>query len=203
MFEFNKNSPLVSYQASKELDAGNHKKALEMLSAATESYPDHLIAHILKSLALAHNKKFEEAKTLISGLKGSIITGETIKYYMDKIDKIKLESDGISVNFDDTVSEVLSDSFLDEEQIGAEKDFELLEDDFEFNETGSRSESVDSAIVTETLAEIYASQHNYDEALEIYEKLKKLKPEMSDKFEKRISELKAAIENKKSKKFGN
>ena len=57
--------------------------------------------------------------------------------------------------------------------------------------------------MTETLAEIYASQENYEEAIEIYEKLKNIKPDLTDKFNNRINELKTAIENKKQKRFGN
>ena len=122
---------------------------------------------------------------------------------MNEIESIKRSADGISVSFDDTVNEVLNDSFLEEEQLETGKNFELLDDNFDFNETEKNADIEPSSIVTETLAEIYASQQNYEEALDIYEKLKELKPEMVEKFDKRISELTASIENKKSKKFGN
>lgn len=203
VYEFNKDSPLITYQASKEIHAGNYTKALDLLVLAIEKYPEHLTAHLLKSIALAHNGKYEEAKNLLKDLKYPILTSDTVNFYVNEIDRIKRSADGISVSFDETVNEVLNDSFLEEEQLETRKDFELLDDNFDFNDTEKDAEIEPSSIVTETLAEIYASQQNYDEALEIYEKLKELKPEMKEKFDKRISELTSAIENKKSKKFGN
>ena len=203
VFEFNKDSPLITYQASKEIHAGNYSKALDMLSTATVKYPDHLTAHIFKALALAHNENFSEAREIIFNLKGSLLTDETINYYLKEIDKIERESRGISVSLDDTVSQVLNESFIEEEQFEADKDFGLLDDEFVFKESKKGDEGEESSIVTETLAEIYASQQNFDEALDIYEKLKKLKPEMEEKFNNRISELKTSKENKKIKKFEN
>jgi predicted Zn-dependent protease len=44
-------------------------------------------------------------------------------------------------------------------------------------------------IVTETLAEIYASQNEYGEAIKAYQKLVKLRPEESDRYQKRLAEL--------------
>jgi tetratricopeptide (TPR) repeat protein len=44
-------------------------------------------------------------------------------------------------------------------------------------------------IVTETLAEIYASQNEYGEAIKAYRKLLELRPEESDRYQKRLAEL--------------
>jgi tetratricopeptide (TPR) repeat protein len=203
VFEFNKNSPLITYQASKEIEAGNYKKALDMLSTAVEKYPGHYTAYLLLSVALAYNKKYDEAKDIIHNLDNSVVTAETSEFYLKEIEKIRREAEGISVSFDETVAEVLNDSFLDTEQFEADKDFQLIDDNLENINADSNFETDEAGIVTETLAEIYASQNNYDEALDIYEKLKKIKPEMEEKFNKRISEIEEAIENKRNKKIGN
>ena len=65
VYEFNKDSPLITYQAAKELDAKNYSKALEMLIKATDKFPDHLTAFLLLSEALAYNDKFDEARDVL------------------------------------------------------------------------------------------------------------------------------------------
>jgi len=203
VYEFNKESPLITYKASKELEAKNYSTALELLSSAVKKYPHHPTAYFQYALALAYNNQYKEAKEFIS--KGDLLLGEknTTNYYSKLIDKIKREIEGISVNFDDTVNEVLNDSFLEPEKFNAPNELELLEEDFEKLEHQQNDDFEPNSIVTETLAEIYASQNNYEESLEIFEKLKILKPELAEKFDSRIEELKFAIENKKQKRFGN
>jgi tetratricopeptide (TPR) repeat protein len=44
-------------------------------------------------------------------------------------------------------------------------------------------------IVTETLAEIYASQNEFEEAIKAYRKLLELRPEEAARYEKRLAEL--------------
>lgn len=202
VYEFNSESPLITYKASKELEANNYKEALKLLSSAIEKFPKHATAHFLHSLASAYNDDFETAKDLLS--KGDDLFGEssTTEYYQKLIDKIKRESEGISVSFDDTVNDVLNETFLEPEDFDPSNDMELLEDEFEQPKDQSNNLEPES-IVTETLAEIYASQNNFDEAIEIFEKLKIVRPELVEKFDNRINDIKLAIENKKQKKFGN
>jgi len=187
VYEFNKESPLITYKASKELEAKNYSKALELLSSAIEKYPYHATAYFLLALALAHNNEFEKAKEFLS--KGDDLLGEksTTEYYLGLIEKIKRESEGISVNLDDTISEVLNESFIEPEDFNTENELELLNDSFEKAEQPENITFEQNSIVTETLAEIYASQNNYEESLEIYEKLKIIKPDMTEKFDNRMA----------------
>lgn len=202
VYEFNTDSPLITYKASKEIEAKNYKGALKLLSVAIEKFPKHATAYFLHSLASAHNNDFETAKDILS--KGDDLFGEksTTEYYLGLIEKIKRESEGISVSFDDTVNDVLNEAFIEQEDFDTESEVDLLKDDFDQSlKVVDNSET--ESIVTETLAEIYASQNNYDEAIDIFEKLKIVKPELKEKFENRIEDIKLEIENKKQKKFGN
>jgi tetratricopeptide (TPR) repeat protein len=202
VYEFNKESPLITYKAVRELEAKNYKKAVDLLSSAIEKYPYHPTPYFQYALALAHNKQYDLAKDFLK--KGDDLLGEeeTLRYYLNLIDAVKREADGITVGFDDTINEVLGESFIEHEQFNSD-DIDLI-DETSSNpvETGN-SESGEMPIITETLAEIYASQENYEEAIDIYEKLKSIKPDLVDKFNNRINELKTAIENKKQKRFGN
>ncbi|MCW8849128.1 MAG: tetratricopeptide repeat protein, partial [Melioribacteraceae bacterium] len=190
-------------KATKEIEAQNYSKALELLPTAIEKYPTHATAYFMYALALAHNEQIELAKEYIS--KGDdILKDENTKdHYLKLIEKIGREAAGISINFDDTVNEILEESFLEPEEFDPLKDIELLDDSLIDEEPEVEQHFEQNSIVTETLAEIYASQGNYEEALEIYEKLKDIKPELTEKFENRITELNLVIENKKQKRFGN
>ena len=53
VYEFNKESPLITYKASKELEAKNYSKAVDLLSSAIEKYPYHATAYFMYALALS------------------------------------------------------------------------------------------------------------------------------------------------------
>ena len=203
VYEFNKDSPLITYQAAKEIEAKNYSKALEMLNTAVEKFPNHLSALLLLSEALAYNEKYDEAREVLKRCQDINYDKDTQDFYLNRIEIIKREAEGISVDLDDTVNEILNEAFLESSDFDTDQEFELLEDNFDVKESEEDKDLSKNSIVTETLAEIYASQENYDEALDIYEKLMKLKPEMEIKFSNRISEIKTAIDNKKRKKIGN
>ena len=202
VYEFNQESPLITYKASRELEAKNYPKAVDLLSSAIEKYPYHPTPYFQYALALAHNKQYGLAKDFLA--KGDDLLGEkeTLNYYSNLIEAVKREADGISIVFDDTINEVLGESFIEPEQFNSD-DIDLIEEPNSNIIENDNPDSEGISIVTETLAEIYASQENYEEAIEIYEKLINIKPDFTDKFNNRISELKTAIENKKQKRFGN
>jgi len=203
VYEFNNNSPLITYKAAKELEAKNYPEALELLLRAIKKYPYYATTYFVCSTALAHNNEFEKAKEMLS--KGNDLLGEraTFDYYSELIDKIRRESNGIGINFDDAVNEILNESFLEPEDFDTSTDLELLDENPESSKPVNTRSNEENSIITETLAEIYASQNNFEEALEIYEKLKTIKPELVEKFDSRIAELKIAMDNKKNKRFGN
>ena len=110
VYEFNKNSPLITYQAAKEIEAKNYSRALEMLSKATEKFPDHLTAFLLLSEALAFNEKFDEARDVLKKSLDLDADKETYEFYLNRIETIKREFEGISINLDDTVNEILNEA---------------------------------------------------------------------------------------------
>lgn len=203
VYEFNKESPLMTYKGTKELEAKNYSKAAELLAEAIEKFPDHATPYFQYSLALANQNEFEKAKEILT--KGDDLLGDkdTFNYYSNLIESIKRNAEGITVSFDETVNQVLEESFIEPERFNREDEIDILR---EKNEKEKNEEKLDfdqSPIVTETLAEIYASQNNYEEAIEVYEKLKFIKPELTDRFNNRINQLNIELENKKQKRFGN
>jgi len=82
----------------------------------------------------------------------------------------------------------------DEEVKQYEGNFSLQAQDVEIPEQPTTE--ITGGIVTRTLAEIYASQGAYNEALQTYRLLLKQKPEQRVIIEKRIRELEEIIKNK-------
>lgn len=203
VYEFNKESPLMTYKGTKELEAKNYSKAAELLAEAIEKFPDHATPYFQYSLALANQNEFEKAKEILT--KGDDLLGDkdTFNYYSNLIESIKRDAEGITVSFDETVNEVLEESFIEPERFNRENEIDIFEENHEKGKTEEKLDFDQSPIVTETLAEIYASQNNYEEAIEVYEKLKNIKPELTDRFNNRISQLNIELENKKQKRFGN
>ncbi|MCB0750678.1 MAG: tetratricopeptide repeat-containing protein [Ignavibacteriae bacterium] len=197
VYEFNKDSPLITYEASKELDDKNYVKALELLETAANKYPYYPTIYFLTGMALAYTNQFDLAKENI--IKGDNLLNEksTFDFYLKEIERIKLKKEGIDLTMDNTGENILDNPIIDKTISEKKNDFDFL--DKETDEPKINELKKVKPIVTETLAEIYASQGNYKEALDIYEKLKIVKPELSEKFDNRIREISLAIENKKTK----
>jgi hypothetical protein len=66
----------------------------------------------------------------------------------------------------------------------------------------SDSSSGGASIVTATLAEIYASQGEFEEAIQAYKRLLKERPEHSDRFSRRITELEERFRAKQEEARG-
>jgi len=200
VYEFNKNSPLIVYKASKEIEDRNISNAIELLNSSIKKYPYYSTAYFLLATALAYNNQYKEAEIMVT--RGNILLDEkeTAKYYLGKIKKIKKENEGIDNNFSETIDEVLDKSLEDDYKF---YDFDDLGDNKVITskkiekENLTKSKISNGTIVTETLAEIYHAQGNYVEALDIYERLIKLQPGKIDIFNKKILEINNTIISKK------
>lgn len=203
VYEFNQESPLMAYQASKAIDIQDYSKALKLLNSAIDKFPHYPTPFFLLALAHAHKGNYEKSREFL--LKGHELLSEehTFNYYSNEIEKIKRIAEGIPVDFEDTVKDVLNETFLEPEDFDQPPAMELLDDDFKQDDNTNIENYEQKSIVTETLAEIYASQGNFEEAIDIFEKLKEIKPDLTERFDNRIKELTEAIESKKQKKFGN
>ncbi|MFZ1291090.1 MAG: hypothetical protein WAR79_13425 [Melioribacteraceae bacterium] len=200
IYEFNKESPLIVYEASKELEKKNYQKALELFEKAAQKFPYHPTVFFLKAVADAYNNQFDLAKENL--LKGDNLLNnkQTLEFYHQLVEKIRLKKDEINIDSRKLQNDFFYKSVIDNHEFDNIDSSQLISNE----EINSEPNNFDNEpIVTETLAEIYASQENYIEALEIFEKLKIVKPELIEKFENRIQEIRTALENKKQNRFGN
>ncbi|MBK7105485.1 MAG: hypothetical protein IPH62_09390 [Ignavibacteriae bacterium] len=200
IYEFNKESPLIVYEASKELEKKNIQKSIELFEKASQKFPYHPTVFFLKAVADAYNNQFELSKQNL--LKGDNLLNDkkTLDFYHQLIENIRLKKDDINLDLGNSQNNFFYKSVIDNHEFD-NIDTEQLISNEEINSDEINFDN--EPIVTETLAEIYASQENFTEALEIFEKLKIAKPELTEKFDNRIREIKTAIENKNQNKFGN
>ena len=115
---------------------------------------------------------------------------DTADYYINLIPKfdaplIVQEAEEIKVEKDDLL--VLADKLKN-----AKMDVQHINESSTHTpkETGNTpSRSPDRGLVSETLARIYFSQENYNEAKEIYEKLIQIQPEREDYYRDKLAEI--------------
>ena len=201
VYEFNKESPLLVYKASKEIEDRNIANAIDLLNSSIEKYPYYPTAYFLLSVALAYNGEYKKAGDLITQGNNLLDEEQTFEYYSNLVKQIKKEAEGIDNNFENTVSKVLDDSFNDENEFYDFDDINIEHDntsDNEIKQTEAPKPNItEGTIVTETLAEIYNTQGNYKEALDIYNRLLKIQPEKTDKFNQKILEISHSMGTKK------
>lgn len=192
VYEFNHKSPLFARVAEAELNEGNIDKALEILDSGLEIYPDYLSAHLVFIEALAKKGDYKKVVNKLDELRPKLNDDTTINFYLDKIEKEKSENDNLETNIrqlDKPIEDNL-DNLAD--TISKARIPPAEENQTEKNENFTPR---GKQFISETLAEIYFSQSNYTEALEIYEKLLESNPNKAEHFKAKIAEIKNHISN--------
>ncbi|MGQ9798250.1 MAG: tetratricopeptide repeat protein [Ignavibacterium sp.] len=193
--------------ANIQLEKNNPQEALIILNAGLIHYPDHPVAIFL--IAKAHTALGNYSQAIKFLKKGSelIHSPKTYDFYLREIEAIKKqnifydvgnkseitseikkeEKDLTSISLTDTVKKIA-------EELKEAEDV-LIHSATTTAENSSIKMIDDTTIVSETLAKIYVNQREYQEAIKIYEKLKKKIPEKSHYFDLKIGELKLKLES--------
>lgn len=197
LYQFNDSSPLFARTAEMELANNNVNLAIEILEHGIQKHPSYPTSYFIYARALAQLGRISEAKESVLTGAELIDSVETKKYYLKLIEKISsgsknyTESRRTSFVSDDLKNLPKEDKSenLDElvEKIKTAKIPERDNKEIpEFKEPDNPS----LGIVSDTLAMIYMKQKNYDEAIEVFEKLKKLKPHKAEEYQKKIDKIK-------------
>ena len=199
-YSSNNESPLLVYKAWLEIEEKNFNKALLILAEAIKKFPFYPTAYFIYAMAFAHNREITLAKEMIS--KGDSLLGEhsTADYYYQLIENISKDEEEQKPIFEDTINEILNETFLDQNIYADIEDIELFNEveDLKLDKANFNQPNK-IPIITETMAEIYFSQNKFEEAIDVYTKLIDLKPEQSNKFNQRIFEIQNKIESLKNK----
>lgn len=192
IYEFNHSSPLFARVADAEMNEGNVDKALKILDEGLSNYPNYLSAHLVYVEALAKKGNYQKVVDKLDELRPKLNDDATINFYLDKIEKEKSENQKLQSNIRqldkpleddlDNLAETISKAKIppaDDKQPDKKEDYSPKGKQF----------------ISETLAEIYLSQANYKEALEIYEKLLESNPNKAEHFYTKIAEIKNSMRN--------
>lgn len=205
IFEFNNSSPLFARVAASEMERANILDAIKILETGLEQHSHYPTPYLLLALANAYAGREEEARS--NAIMGSELLGssDTLEFYLKKISDIIAERNSLS--------DAKRPTFLTEEkEEKVEDEFENLEDKLDIlAERLSKAKIIPKGmgesvpeisqpevkikrIVSDTMAEIFLSQKNYQEAISIYEELLELKPEKTDFYLQKIANLKSLLE---------
>jgi len=205
IFEFNKNSPLFARVAAAEMKDANILNAIKILETGLEQHSHYPTPYFLLALANAYSGDEEEAKK--NAIIGSELLGssETLDYYMNKISGIIEERNSLNeakrpAFFNDAKSEKTEDEFEnleDKLDILAERLSKAKIIPKGIGESTSEIPAPEvkiKRIVSDTMAEIFLSQKNYQETISIYEELLEQKPEKAEFYLQKIADLKSLLE---------
>jgi tetratricopeptide (TPR) repeat protein len=209
IYEYNRESPLFARIANWELENNNLETAIEILEGGLRENPDFPTPYFI--LGKAYSKMSEFSKALKCYKKGSelIHSKETYQFYLRELESLKNlktppelrtipiydERKEKKAEEKKSSSEIKNDLDMLAEKISNAK-ITVVQEDKNFNKNSPDESSFageSSLIVSETLAKIYLAQGEIQEAISIYEKLKKKEPAKKDYFSQRIDELKSKL----------
>jgi predicted Zn-dependent protease len=219
IYEYNKKSPLFVRAAYFEIENNNFDEAVFILRQGLKSYPENPVAILLLARANALMGKKELAVKLIKKGSNIIHSTETYNFYMEELDTLEKRATvpGLPIEkifFNENVDSNEAGNFVLpavkeneenklEETEAIENRLEQLartiasaklpppgdEKNIEIRSLGRLSEN--NLIVSETLAQIYVSQGQYNEAIKVFKNLIKMKPGTTDYYSEKIAEIKS------------
>jgi tetratricopeptide (TPR) repeat protein len=219
IYEYNKKSPLFVRKANSEIENNNVERAVEILNFGIKLYPGYAAAWLILGKALTLVGNYDEALNAIKTGSNILHSKKTFEFYSKEVELIKkqrslfrttrrsafaVEEDPQPVNYPGLFEEVQQpeikkkepgvpvDDRLDQlaSQISSAKIPPVSKDTEIMRSVNYDSFSNEGKIISETLAKIYIAQGEYNEAINVYEKLKLKNPKNADYFESKISELK-------------
>jgi tetratricopeptide (TPR) repeat protein len=218
IYEYNKNSPLFVRVAYLEIENDNIDHAVFILRQGLKIYPENPVAILLLARANALMGKKELAAKLIRKGSNIIHSNETYNFYMEELDTLEKSttvpgSPREKIFFTGYTDEEETENFVlpdvKENEENKIDETEAIENrleqlartiasaklpppgDEKNIKTGSLEQlSENNLIVSETLAQIYVSQGQYDEAIKVFINLKKMKPAKAEHYSEKIEEIK-------------
>lgn len=218
IYEYNKKSPLFVRAAFIEIENNNFDNAVLILRQGLKVYPENPVAILLLAWAYACLGKKQFAAKLIRKGSNIIHSEETYNFYMEEMNKMeksasipgfpreKIFFNEITDNNDKESNSTITEKENEEDPV---KQAEAIEnrleqlaktiaavklrppgDDKHIEINPPQHLSENNLVVSETLAEIYISQQQYNEAIKVYNNLIKMKPDKIEYYSDKIAEIK-------------
>ncbi len=196
IYEFNNDSSLFARLAASELADKDYNSAMEILEKGMNRFPSYPTASLIYSLALAYQGKIIEAHECLEKTRKIFPKEETINYYKEKIQQIHDDQNFLK---DSSRFSFAPDGIEDKETFEDNLEsiaLELSKAKITISNpvigTIPLSEEIIPVkkIVSETMARIFISQGNLEEAISVYEDLIAAVPERMEYFLEKIGEIK-------------
>lgn len=188
IYEFNNNSPLFARVAEAELNDGNIDQAIKILERGFNNYPDYITAKLVYVEALAKKAQYKKIIDIIEELRPKLDDDTLINYYLEKIEEERAKTE-IEEDFLLSEKKSLEDNLENLAEVISKAKIPPV-DENKSNQNYEDFSSMGKQFISETLANIYFSQGNYKEALEIYQKLFETNPNKAEHLKEKIEETK-------------
>lgn len=211
IYEYNKRSPLFARKASIEIENNNVESAIEILKNSFKEFPTYPVPFFILGKAYALLGKYLEAEESFRRGSELIQSPETFQHYLNEIENFKRNRLAFAMNTraglkEDEVrpaiipqlqiEEPQHDNQLEElaQRLSSAKIKRPSESDQDFRINLPDVPAADEInIASDTLASIYESQNQFDEAIKVYEKLIQKNPSKSDEYIMKIKVLSEKI----------
>lgn len=197
IYEFNNDSPLFARLAYTEIENKEYQNAINILEKGIEKFPSYPTANFIYSIALAYQGKIKEAVTLVKKTREIFPCGESIDFYLRKIEQINKDQNslGESSRFSFIPGDFKEDEnqFEDNLETIAEQLSKAkikIDNSIAGDITPREEETPSKQIVSETMARIFVSQGKFEEAVSMYRELMMSEPHRKDYFQRKIDEIK-------------
>ncbi len=188
IYEFNNNSPLFARVAEAELNDGNIDQAIKILERGFNNYPEYITAKLVYVEALAKKAQYKKIIDIIEELRPKLDDDTLINYYLEKIEEERAKTE-IEEDFLLSEKKSLEDNLENLAEVISKAKIPPI-DENKSNQNYEDFSSMGKQFISETLANIYFSQGNYKEALEIYQKLIETNPNKAEHLKEKIEETK-------------
>lgn len=176
--DFNYSSNLFLHLAVDEYNLGNYSNTVDIIEKGLKDTFQNPAAFIILGKAYARLGKTKLAMQHLKTAAEATNSNRTNDFYLREIENL-IKQHQISSNL-----EILKDS------------------DFKISTTFHQNQNIvneeiktsEAIFATETLAKIYISQGEFNEAILVYKKLISIKPENKENYLQRIEELKTRLE---------
>jgi predicted Zn-dependent protease len=199
----NPESPVFARLASHYIQTGEYLHALTLCDRGTSVYPEYATGFLLKARALRHLNKYEEAlesyRRVLDILPRCSVAVNEMSGIQQRMKEVPAPDEQSSPDRPDAREEKPEDVV---EQLAERlRDYKpkrgSLADTGNVKEVVTDSDKDELPIVSETLADIFVRQKQYQRAIEAYGQLIKRKPEKADIYLTRINEVKELKEKER------